>query len=112
MKKRRWFTKDQTLVQDTYCKFPMVANPMHEHKPGKSHITTVISGSIRIFDESGWEVSLRSGETIDLSDNLRHAIETTSDDTVFYNIVPLDRLSSEDVAGYIEASDPTYEGRV
>lgn len=111
MKKRKWFIQDNMFIQETYCKNPSLAIPIHEHKAGNSHETRVITGSIRIFNESGWEVVLGAGQTIDLSDNLRHGIETISEESLFHNISSIENFSKCDIDELINAGTLIYEDK-
>lgn len=99
--KRRWYIDGDMFVQETTCPSPMVANKMHTHKPERSHLTSVTSGAVRIFDSSGWEIVVLSGETVDLCNNLEHEIVSIEPDTVFKNIIPASRLSEDEIQEYL-----------
>ena len=94
---------EQFLVQEMHCVDPMIAIKMHEHFPNRSHTTKVISGSILIHDDKGWQVVVNSGETIDLTEeHLKHEIITLDNETVFQNITPAERYSDNEVRDLME----------
>lgn len=111
MKKNRWFINGQTLIQETYCLRPMLAIPIHEHAQGRSHITAVVSGSIKIFNDAGWEIILIAGDEVDLHNDLKHGIHTLSDETTFHNITPLERFSQDEIDEFIGAGTLIYEDK-
>jgi len=106
---RRCYIDGEMFVQETTCPKPMVAQKMHTHKPDRSHLTSVISGSIKIFDTNGWETIVSAGETIDLCDKLEHAISTITPNTVYKNMFPVSRVSDEEIQGAIGAGVLSYK---
>lgn len=92
------------LIQETHCQEPMVAIAMHEHLPERGgHITKVLSGALLIHDGKDWQITLVAGQTLDLmTEHLKHEILTTENETVFQNLMPLERFSEEDIESFME----------
>lgn len=106
--RRRWYIDGDMFVQETECPSPRIAQKMHTHPGGKSHLTKVTSGTIRIFDSVGWEVFISAGETIDLEKNLEHAIQAVEENTTYLNIFPASRLPDEHIKELTSIGTVTY----
>lgn len=92
------YFKNNFLVTRFFFSEPSLAIKMHTHDSGQSHITEVISGSIRVIDETGLDVIVKAGEIIDLRENLKHEIYSLENETIIDNKLDLSHYSEEELS--------------